>query len=182
MKTLALHTLAAAAVAFAGSAQAQLVINGGFETGDFSGWTESGVIGTMYGVDTAGPHQGNYSAFFGASTPAAWISQAVATTAGQAYRISFWFDRSPQTTSGLFSVTFGGAQVFNDPGTTFAFGLVTVNVVANSSSSELRFAANNNSDFYTLDSVSVTAVPEPAPAALLAAGLAAMALWRRRKA
>ena len=169
------------ALAPAASQAQQLVTNGGFETGDFSGWSESGAIGSVYGVDSAGPRNGNYSAYFGASSPPAFIAQTLATTAGQQYLVSFYFDRSPLTTGGSFSASLGGVEFYAGPAGTFAFAQVTQTVTALSDNAVLRFEVDNVGDFYTLDSVSVTAVPEPASAALLLVGLITVGRLARRR-
>jgi hypothetical protein len=64
------------------SARADLITNGGFETGDFTGWTTSGTPT----VQSTFPHSGSFDALF--SVPGS-ISQSLATTAGQSYTIDF---------------------------------------------------------------------------------------------
>jgi hypothetical protein len=49
---------AAAALSIAHPAKANLVTNGGFETGDFTGWTVSG--SAAVGVDFVPPHSGAF--------------------------------------------------------------------------------------------------------------------------
>ena len=57
-------------------ASADLVFNGGFETGDFTGWILSGnpIPGT---VDTANPHSGVYAADLIAAGSPTFIEQFV---------------------------------------------------------------------------------------------------------
>ncbi len=72
MKTLILSGIrcflmftAAGAFSVAHPAKANLITNGGFETGDFTGWTVSGdtfVHGTYAGIS---PHSGNFQALVG---------------------------------------------------------------------------------------------------------------------
>ena len=50
-------------------APANLIVNGGFETGNFSGWTHSTLDDNSLGVDSFAPHSGLDAAFFGAWTP-----------------------------------------------------------------------------------------------------------------
>lgn len=51
----------------AGQARAgNLIVNGGFETGNFSGWTTTPTSsGSNFFVDSRAPHTGSYDAFFG---------------------------------------------------------------------------------------------------------------------
>ena len=52
---------------FAGPAQADnIVINPGFETGNFNGWSPSGDI-SFTGVDNFSPHSGRFGAFLSTS-------------------------------------------------------------------------------------------------------------------
>src|SRR5262245_52143218 len=62
-----------------------LVQNGGFETGDFSGWTTD-IADPDYTLIGQGlPHSGRYSLFFGAVSKPDYISQTLVTSPGQTY-------------------------------------------------------------------------------------------------
>jgi hypothetical protein len=71
-----------------GAAWAGLVTNGGFETGDFSGWTQSG--NTAFTGVGSGAHSGSWGARFGPIGSYGYISQTLATTPGWMYDLSFW--------------------------------------------------------------------------------------------
>jgi hypothetical protein len=85
--------LLAAAPSQAGAAE--LVQNGGFETGDLTGWTEIGNWNTAFnGVNGSLPHTGTYELIDG-NYPAsglAGVSQQLATVSGQTYDISLYLD------------------------------------------------------------------------------------------
>ena len=67
-----------------------LVQNGGFEAGDWSGWTTT-IADSDYTLIGQGlPHSGRFSAFFGAVSKPDYISQSLATSAGQTYALSLW--------------------------------------------------------------------------------------------
>ena len=70
-------------------AQAELVTNGGFETGDFTDWLQSGMT-DFTAVDMGFPHGGDYSAYMGPIGGTGTLSQDLATVAGQQYLVKFW--------------------------------------------------------------------------------------------
>ena len=78
------------------AAQANLVVNGGFEEAVVPAWTES--KGGVERVETGGggwtPHSGNFSLDLNASSRGG-IAQTLATTASQKYTLSFWMAGNP---------------------------------------------------------------------------------------
>jgi len=173
--------VAAAAPAYAAP---NLVTNGGFETGDFTGWTGTGDQ-TFNGVQCPGPSpvvfEGNCSAFFGPVGTTGGITQLVTgLTVGQTYAVSFAFDPDGGVISS-FSASFGGAPLLsltNPPAGPYQrFFFLTQ---ATSASETLAFNFRDDPGFLNLDAVRVQ-VPEPATLALLGIGLAGLWAGQRRK-
>ncbi len=95
------------------SARANLITNGGFETGDFSGWTVSATDNDMVVVGSVPlipPHSGNFQALAGVGINS--ITQNVATTPGSFYVIRFWLAAKIfAQVDGAFSVSWGALSV-----------------------------------------------------------------------
>jgi hypothetical protein len=161
-------------------AHANFVTNGGFETGDFSGWTQFG--DTSFTAVSGGPavHSGSFGAAFGPAAPGG-ISQLIATTAGVDYVVDFWLQLDDSATPNSFSWSWNGvtqAPVFVDAG---AFGYTEFSAVVTGAagSSTLEFTFLNENSFFDLDDVSV--VPEPGTLALMGVAMLAGGVARRRK-
>jgi hypothetical protein len=142
------------------SARANLITNGGFETGNFSGWTVSGRDNEVEGsVPFIPPHSGNFQAQFGIGNNS--ITQNVATTPGSSYVITFWLAAEIfDPVGGSVSVNWGGSTVFSH---LFPLGLhgyteYTFTVNALSPTTALQFQFSNpliTSNTIYLDDVSV---------------------------
>ncbi len=171
------------ALGISGLAHANLIVNGSFETGDFTGWTQSGNTGfsgvECPGAPFAGPGDGNCDAFFGPVGSNGTISQTFATVVGQFYTIVFDFKPDGGTPS-FFSALFGSTLLTsrtNPPASPYQ--VLTFDAAATTPTTTLSFNFRDDPGFLLLDSVSVS-VPEPGTMALLGIGIAGL-WWRRRK-
>jgi hypothetical protein len=179
---------AAFAVGLSSSASADLVTNGGFETGDFTGWTVNTTDFSFVGVDNNAPHSGTYGAYVG-SLDNTTISQSIATVAGQTYTVSFWLmaesDLFGAATPNSFSASFGGVTLLSlQDAQAFDYKFYTFDVTASQNGSLLSFVGNDAPAFLDLDDVSVSvtaAVPEPTTWAMLLLGFAGVGFMTYRR-
>ena len=205
----ALTILASAGAVVRAEAQtpANLVVNPGFETGDFSGWTLGGDTGAVY-IAGGDVHSGDNAAHFGNAAPGS-VFEDLATTAGGRYNVSFFLDANegsvlathpvqvlepdqplrPEaiTQPVQFQAYFDNVLIYDTatagiPGQSFV-QFSFDNLSATSATTRLEFDFENDPSLFNLDDVAVVqaAVPEPSAWAVVlgGAGLAGFALRRR---
>jgi hypothetical protein len=147
--------------------------NGGFESGDFEGWTLVGntIIdngrgnSTVYdAIENAASgfevvHSGAYGAFLGDSQVAT-LSQTLATVAGQNYLLSFWLDNPASGSVQQFLVKWNGATLYkNSDPPALAWTNLQFIVTAPGTNSMLQFGAENDPGYFGLDDVNVVPIP-----------------------
>ena len=170
------------ALAISGPARAvEILINGGFEAGNFTGWTQSGNTG-FTGVACPGAPfvpEGNCDAFFGPVGSLGTLSQTFATQAGRTYLVSFDFASDGGTPS-AFSASFGGVPLISLADLAASpYHPLSFLVLASGPTTTLTFNFRDDPGFLNLDAVSVS-IPEPATLALLGIGMTGLLLRRRR--
>ncbi len=133
-----------------------LVTNGGFETGDFSGWFQQGNT-NFTTVNGSFAHSGSFGAETGPQTTPGFLLQNLGPTMiGQSYTISFWLEN---TGSGInnFALLWGGFSAFGlTNGTAFGYTNIQFNVTASRPSESFEFEIRNDPAFFGLDDISVT--------------------------
>jgi len=187
MRVFTISAIAGLFLAAAAANATPILVNGSFETGDFTGWTDTGNTtfdGVASGGFTYGPVDGTYFANFGAVGSDSTLSQTFSDTSGQSYNLSFWF-ASDGGSPADFSASIDSTTLLSIgpvvPGsgfTNYSFNFT------GTGSDTLSFTNRNDPAYNYLDNISVTqaiAVPEPGTLPLFATGLLAFFLLRRRK-
>jgi hypothetical protein len=141
------------------SAKANLIVNGGFETGDFTGWTQTGNTSfTFVNGEPRPGSSGNNAAWFGAGSLGG-ILQSFATTAGATYHFDFWLKNHGSPSEA--QVFWNGLEVLTriDPGD-FDYTHYQFTETATGASTEIKFLFENTPSWYRLDDVNVSGVPD----------------------
>lgn len=146
---------------------APLVTNGGFETGDFTGWDVSGNY--PQNVETSSGsypcEEGNYCAQIAGNSPGGDnTSQTFSTSAGQSYLLSFWVDQqdySPPGGTSFLNVTWDGNSIlyYLNPTQNLDYWIQYTFVVTGTGSDILNFNDIEDCCYTHLDNVQLTPIP-----------------------
>jgi hypothetical protein len=166
-------------------ASPNLVQNGGFETGDFTGWSLSGDTGSAF-VSNNDPHSGQFAANFDPVNGFVYLSQDLNTTPGVDYNLIFWpkwIDIPPD----ILQVDWNGQLIFSQSNvTSYPWTEISINnLLATSGQTELTFGfmMTDAQSLWKLDDVTVTpqTTPEPGTMMLFGSGILGIAGVLRRR-
>jgi Bacterial Ig-like domain/RTX calcium-binding nonapeptide repeat (4 copies) len=143
-----------------------LVVNGGFETGDFTGWTV-GKYQPEQILITGNAHSGNFATALGPAGSDGSLSENLATVAGQHYTLHFSL-ANMSSGANDFSVHWDGTSVFalvDAPSQSYTD--YTFEVIATDNNTHLEFDFRQDPTQWRLDDVSVvaTGTSQPPPPA-----------------
>ena len=160
-----------------------LVINGGFETGDFSNWTLGSSNDLVY-VD-AYPQEGDYAALFQNPTDSVVLNQTLTgLNARGMYNVSFYLANDTAGDNN-FDARFNGKSIFTAVNSAVQGYVRYTGMVQASTLGDIAIAfdGRNGPGTLYLDNVSVSAVPEATTWAMMIGGIGLVgAVMRRRSA
>jgi hypothetical protein len=137
-----------------------LVTNGGFETGDLTGWRISGNTNEESVVtNAADAHAGVYGLKSGPVGTLGFLSQTtLPTTAGQSYLLSFWLNASGSTPNEFLAAWNQGTLFDQTNVPALGWTNLQYTVTATKPRTFLEFGFRNDPSFFGFDEVSVTPI------------------------
>jgi hypothetical protein len=143
-----------------------LIVNGGFETGDFTGWTIHNGDTSFDGVSTARPHSGRFAADLGPVSGPGHLGQMFATTAGTMYHLEYWLagdGGTPNSWQATINGTVLAGSVITNENASRPYTDFNFDFTATGATTTLQFDYLQVPAFWHLDDVSVSPAG-PAPA------------------
>jgi hypothetical protein len=133
-----------------------LVLNCGFETGDFTSWARSGDP-SFTGISAAAANSGTSGLLTGPNVSLGFITQTLSTAADQTYSLTFYLRNSGRPNR--YTVSWNGTIVSDQTDVAdFPYVAVTIDgLVATGDSTDLTFGFFNPPDYFWFDDVSVVA-------------------------
>jgi len=139
------------------SGSGDIVTNGGFEAGNFNGWTMVDITNSST-VTTNYVHSGTYGAYLGPwNGNTGSLSQVLTTGVGNTFELSLWL--KSDTGNDLFKVYWEGVEIADLTGISAPYTQYTYPVTSSGTTSTLEFRMRNEADWFGLDDVSVTYSP-----------------------
>ena len=166
-----------------------IVQNGGFESGDFTGWTLDGDASWNFVLDSnsiaRAPdyiYSGNYGVALGEYGSTAALSQTLPTVPGQSYLLSLWLDNPFSVATEIFDVNWNTDSstcalydVTNPP--VFGWTNLVFILTASDTNSTLQFVAENDDYYFGLADVSITPIPLPTITSFSASAGSSILTW-----
>jgi hypothetical protein len=132
-----------------------LILNGGFETGDFTGWEgdkNGGVVNTVASF----VHSGAYGASFGTVGTLGTLAQSLPTVVGTPYLISLWFRNPDGSSPNEFRLTWNGTTLYDAVNIPFTgWTNLQLAVTATTTTSTLELGFRHDPYWLGVDDVSV---------------------------
>lgn len=174
-----------------------VVQNGGFETGDLTGWNNYGFFdynvvlntgtnyGYAYGNRNGNPvngiyfaHSGGDGLLLGATGSLGYVSQTLQTVSNRPYLLSFWLRNLWTNTPNEFLVQWGGQTVFDQANMgQFEWSNLQFVVMANDPRVVLALGAQNDRGEFALDDISAQLLASPTCSALSSSTNATTFAW-----
>jgi len=188
LSMVALSAIPSAAQSICDGTAGNLVLNCGFETGDFTSWTLTGNTGFTDVINSGSfVNSGTFGAELGPVGSDGFLSQVVGD-GSTSYFVSFYLGLPADGTPNDFTVLWNGTDVgpFLVDANSFPYEQFSGILGTTSAWNTLTFQYRNDPNDWALDDVVVigqnpNTVPEPATWSLLAGGLLAAAGFARRK-